>query len=83
MTGCLHAATSCYCSLSACPLDMAGVACVKKAYKIYKERGYKCQMLAAAYRTPLHWLGISIGGDMVLTMPYKYQVMFTIPILIS
>ena len=56
-------------------LDMAGVACVKKAYKVYKERGYGCKMLAAAYRTPLHWLEF-IGGDVVLTMPYKYQVMF-------
>lgn len=56
-------------------LDMAGVACVKKAYKVYKERGYACKMLAAAYRTPLHWLEF-IGGDVVLTMPYKYQVMF-------
>ncbi len=56
-------------------LDLAGVACVKKAYKIYKERGYQCKMLAAAYRTPLHWLEF-IGGDMVLTIPYKYQVMF-------
>lgn len=56
-------------------LDMAGVACVKKAYTVYKERGYQCKMLAAAYRTPLHWLEF-IGGDMVLTIPYKYQVMF-------
>ena len=56
-------------------LDMAGVACVKKAYKVYKERGYQCKMLSAAYRTPLHWLEF-IGGDVVLTIPYKYQVMF-------
>lgn len=56
-------------------LDMAGVACVKKAYKVYKERGYQTKMLAAAYRTPLHWLEF-IGGDLVLTIPYKYQVMF-------
>ena len=32
-------------------------------------------MLAAAYRTPLHWLEF-MGGDMILTIPYKYQVMF-------
>ncbi|MGL4484091.1 MAG: transaldolase family protein [Anaerovoracaceae bacterium] len=56
-------------------LDYAGVACVKKAYNVYKERGYKCKMLAAAYRTALHWLEF-IGGDVVLTIPYKYQQMF-------
>lgn len=56
-------------------LDLAGVACVKKAYHTYKERGYKCKMLVAAYRTPLHWLEF-VGGDIILTIPYKYQVMF-------
>ena len=53
----------------------AGIACVKKAYKIYKEKGYKTKMLSAAYRTPLQWLEF-IGGDMVMTIPYKNQVPF-------
>ena len=32
-------------------------------------------MLVAAYRTPLHWLEF-VGGDIILTIPYQYQVMF-------
>ena len=56
-------------------LNWAGIANVKKAYKIYKEKGYKTKMLSAAYRHKLHWTEF-IGGDMVLTIPYKYQKMF-------
>lgn len=56
-------------------LNYAGIACVKKAYKVYNERGYKTKMLSAAYRTYLQWHEF-IGGDMVLTIPYKYQVQF-------
>ncbi len=56
-------------------LNYAGIACVKKAYKVYNERGYKTKMLAAAYRTYLQWHEF-IGGDLVLTIPYKYQVQF-------
>jgi len=56
-------------------LHYAGIACVKKAYKVYKERGYKTKMLSAAYRTPLQWLEF-IGGDMIMTIPYKNQVPF-------
>lgn len=32
-------------------------------------------MLSAAYRTPLQWLEF-IGGDMIMTIPYKNQVSF-------
>jgi transaldolase len=53
----------------------AGVACVKKAYAVYREKGYKTKMLSAAYRTPLQWLEF-IGGDMVMTIPYKNQLPF-------
>jgi transaldolase len=56
-------------------LHYAGIACVKKAYKVYNERGYKTKMLSAAYRTPLQWLEF-IGGDMIMTIPYKNQVPF-------
>lgn len=58
-----------------CALVYAGIACVKKAYQVYKERGYKIKMLSAAYRTPLQWLEF-IGGDMVMTIPYKNQKLF-------
>lgn len=62
-------------SVDPCALHYAGIACVKKAYKVYKERGYKTKMLSAAYRTPLQWLEF-IGGDMVMTIPYKNQIPF-------
>jgi len=53
----------------------AGIACVKKAYQVYRERGYKTKMLSAAYRSPLQWLEF-IGGDMIMTIPHKNQKVF-------
>ena len=56
-------------------VNWAGIACVKRAYPIYKERGYRTRLLAAAYRNHLHWSEL-IGGDIVLTIPYKWQRLF-------
>jgi transaldolase len=56
-------------------VNWAGIACVKRAYPIYKERGYHARLLAAAYRNHLHWSQL-IGGDIVLTIPYKWQRLF-------
>ena len=56
-------------------VNWAGIACVKRAYPIYKERGYHARLLAAAYRNHLHWSEL-IGGDIVLTIPYKWQRLF-------
>jgi transaldolase len=53
----------------------AGIACIKRAYPIYEERGYRTRLLAAAYRNHLHWSEL-IGGDIVLTIPYKWQRLF-------
>jgi len=53
----------------------AGIACLKKAYSIFQERGYRARLLAAAYRHHLHWTEL-IGGDVVLTMPYAWQRLF-------
>lgn len=53
----------------------AGIACLKKAYPIFQERGYRARLLAAAYRHHLHWTEL-IGGDIVLTMPYAWQQLF-------
>jgi transaldolase len=52
-----------------------GVAVFKKAYQIFQERGYRARLLAAAYRHHLHWSEF-IGGDVVLTIPYKWQLHF-------
>jgi transaldolase len=56
-------------------VNWAGIACVKRAYPIYKERNYRARLLAAAYRNHLHWSEL-IGGDIVLTIPYKWQRLF-------
>lgn len=56
-------------------LDWAGVACIKKAYAIYRERGYRTRLLAAAFRHHLHWSEL-IGGDLILTITYAWQRRF-------
>jgi transaldolase len=55
--------------------DWAGIACLKKAYGIYRERGYRTRLLAAAYRHHLHWSEL-IGGEVTLTIPYEWQMLF-------
>lgn len=56
-------------------LDWAGIACIKKAYELYNSRGYRIRLLAAAYRHHLHWSEL-IGGDLIQTIPYPWQVLF-------
>lgn len=53
----------------------AGIACLKKAYVIFRDRGYRTRLLAAAYRHHLHWTEL-IGGDIVLTIPHAWQRLF-------
>jgi len=53
----------------------AGIACLKKAYRIFRERSYRTRLLAAAYRHRLHWTEF-IGGDIILTMPHAWQLLF-------
>jgi transaldolase len=53
----------------------AGIACFKNAYRIFRERGYRARLLAAAYRHHLHWTEL-VGGDVVLTMPHAWQRLF-------
>jgi transaldolase len=56
-------------------LEMAGVAAFKNAYKIFNERGFRTQLLAAAYRNHHQWSEF-IGGDVSLTIPFKWQKRF-------
>ncbi len=56
-------------------MDWAGIAAIKKAYGIFQQRGYRTRLLAAAYRHHMHWSEL-IGGDLTLTIPYDWQVMF-------
>jgi transaldolase len=56
-------------------LEWAGVAVFKKAYKIYRERGYRVRLLSAAFRNHMQWSEL-VGGDVVISPPYKWQVRF-------
>jgi transaldolase len=58
-----------------CALEWAGVAVMKKAYRIYRERGYRLRLLSAAFRNHMHWSEF-IGGDVVISPPYKWQQRF-------
>ena len=53
-------------------LEWAGVAVMKKAYRIYRERGYRLRLLSAAFRTHRHWSDF-IGGDVVISPPFRWQ----------
>ena len=52
--------------------EWAGVAVFKKAYKIYRERGYRLRLLSAAFRNHMHWSEF-IGGDVVISPPCPWQ----------
>lgn len=56
-------------------LEWAGVAVFKKTYRIFKERGYRIRLLSAAFRNHMHWSEM-IGGDVVISPPYSWQVRF-------
>ena len=56
-------------------LEWAGIAVLKKAYRIYQERGYRARLLSAAFRNHMHWSEF-IGGDMVISPPYSWQLRF-------
>jgi len=56
-------------------LDWAGIAAFKRAYGIFRERGYRARLLAAAYRHRLHWTEL-VGGDIVMTLTHAWQVRF-------
>jgi len=45
---------------------------MKRAYQIYQERGYRLRLLSAAYRNHMHWSEF-IGGDVVVSIPFKWQ----------
>jgi transaldolase len=53
-------------------LEWAGVAVFKKAYKIYRQRGYRLRLLSAAFRNHMHWSEF-IGGDVVISPPCVWQ----------
>jgi transaldolase len=62
-------------SVDPAALDWAGIAAFKRAYAIFNERGYRSRLLAAAYRHHLHWTEL-VGGDVIMTIPWSWQVRF-------
>lgn len=53
-------------------LEWAGIACMKKAYGIFKERGFRSRLLSAAFRNVYQWAAL-VGGDLVISPPFKWQ----------
>jgi transaldolase len=56
-------------------LNWAGIAVFKRAYGLYRERGYRTRLLAAAFRHRLHWTEL-VGGDIIMTLTHQWQVRF-------
>jgi transaldolase len=56
-------------------LEWAGVAVLKKTYRLFQERGYRIRLLAAAFRNHMHWSEF-IGGDVVISPPHIWQARF-------
>jgi len=56
-------------------LEWAGIAVFKKTYQLFRKRGYRIRLLSAAFRNHMHWSEF-IGGDVVISPPYSWQVRF-------
>ncbi len=56
-------------------LEWAGVAVFKKTYRLFRERAYRIRLLSAAFRNHMHWSEL-IGGNIVISPPYSWQVRF-------
>jgi transaldolase len=53
-------------------LDWAGVAALKRAHRIFTERGFRSRILSAAFRNHLQWAEL-VGGDLVVSPPFDWQ----------
>jgi transaldolase len=53
-------------------IEWAGIAVFKRAYDLYRERGYRTRLLSGAFRNHLPWSQL-IGGDIVITIPPAWQ----------
>ena len=54
-------------------LEWAGVAVFKRAYELFRERGFRTRLLSAAFRNHMHWSEL-VGGDVVISPPFEWQV---------
>ena len=53
-------------------LEWAGVACMKRAYQVFQERGFRSRVLSAAFRNVMQWSEL-VGGDVVVSPPFGWQ----------
>jgi len=53
-------------------LEWAGVAVIKRAYQLFRERGYRSRVLAGAFRNRFLFTEL-VGGDLVITINYDWQ----------
>jgi len=56
-------------------IRQAGLAATKRAYRIYKERGYKAVLLIAALRGDYHLTELA-GADLLMSIAPAYQEVF-------
>jgi len=54
-------------------LEWAGVAALKKAHQVFRDRGYRSRVLSAAFRNYLQWSELQ-GGDLVVSPPFDWQL---------
>jgi transaldolase len=53
----------------------AGVAVFKKAYGVFKSRGYRAKLVSGSYGNPRHWSEF-IGGNVIVSLPYDWWKKF-------
>lgn len=56
-------------------LDLAGVAVMRNAVRIFREQGFRARLLVAAYRNWNHVAEL-IGSHIIHTIPYKWQLRY-------
>jgi transaldolase len=56
-------------------LEWAGVAVLKRAYLLFRERGLRSRVLSAAFRNHMQWSEL-VGGDLVVSPPFAWQLRF-------
>lgn len=56
-------------------LNWAGIAVAKRTERLFRERGYRTRVLAAAFRHRMHWTEL-VGGDILMTLTHQWQVRF-------
>ena len=56
-------------------ISRAGIAVFKRARQVFRERGYRATLLAAAYRHHLHWSEL-VGPGIVQSIPYTWWKQF-------